>query len=686
MCGIFGYVNYLVERDRKYIINTLLTGLSRLEYRGYDSAGIACDGDKENETFIFKQVGKVSALRAKIEGVPNLDNSKVFVAHGGIAHTRWATHGAPSEKNSHPHRSDPTAEFTVVHNGIINNYKELRQVLEKFGYVFESDTDTECVAKLAKYIFDTQKQATGASMSFTALVKAVCKELNGAFALLFKSVHFPNEIVAARRGSPLLIGVKSAKKLKVDFVEVGQETAEKEDNNQFLGVDKPTIRRTQSRSFVGDDGVVSPIEYILASDASAIIEHTKRVIMLEDDDVAHIAEGDLHIHRLRRDDKMSSVRPIETLASELAQIQKGKFAHFMSKEIFDQTESVVNTMRGRLNADNYSVVLGGLRAQLANIRRSRRIIFSACGTSFHSCLAVKSIFAELCEMPISVELSSSFLDEQLPVFRDDVCVFLSQSGETKDTLMALQYCKERGALCLGVTNVVGSSISRETHCGVHINAGPELSVASTKAYTSQFIALTLIALQLSQDSLRTKARREEIIDGLARLSDDIKKTLALEPELKKLAVEKYKDCKNLIILGRGYQSATCLEGALKVKEVTYIHAEGILAGELKHGPLALIDETMPMILLMPKDRHYDDTENALKQVTTRGGRPLVIISENDNSPVFKDLDVIRVPHTVDALQAIINIIPLQLFSYHLAVARGIDPDYPRGLAKSVTVA
>ncbi|KAJ3268035.1 Glucosamine--fructose-6-phosphate aminotransferase 1 [Terramyces sp. JEL0728] len=257
-------------------------------------------------------------------------------------------------------------------------------------------------------------------------------------------------------------------------------------------------------------------------------------------------------------------------------------------------------------------------------------------------------------MPISVELSSSFLDEQLPVFRDDVCVFLSQSGETKDTLMALQYCKERGALCVGITNTVGSSISRDTHCGVHTNAGPEL--------------------------------REEIIDGLSRLSEDIKKTLALEPELKKLAVEKYKDCKNLIILGRGYQSATCLEGALKIKEVTYIHAEGILAGELKHGPLALIDATMPMILLMPKDRHYDDTENALKQVTTRGGNPLVIISEKDNSPVFKDLNVIRVPQTVDALQAIINIIPLQLFSYHLAVARGIDPDYPRGLAKSVTVA
>jgi glutamine---fructose-6-phosphate transaminase (isomerizing) len=568
-------------------------------------------------------------LRKKIVEIKDLDQKKVFVAHGGMAHTRWATHGVPSERNSHPHRSDPTSQFSVVHNGIITNYKELRLVLEKFGFVFESDTDTECVAKLAKYIYDTQK-ATGATMNFTQLTKAVCKELEGAFALILKSSHFPHEIIAARRGSPLLIGVKSAKKLKVDFVDVDAETPMESAESQLLSVDQPSIRRTQSRSFVGEDGVVVPIEYILASDASAIIEHTKRVLYLEDDDVAHIAEGDLHIHRLRRDDQMSSVRPIQTLESELAQIQKGTFSHFMAKEIFDQPESVINTMRGRLNFDSHEVLLGGLRAQLANIRRSRRIIFSACGTSFHSCLAVKSIFAELCEIPISVELSSSFLDEKLPVFRDDVCIFVSQSGETKDTLLALQYCKERGALCLGVTNTVGSTISRETHCGVHINAGPEISVASTKAYTSQFIALTLIALQLSDDNLRNKPRREEIIDGLHRLSADIKKALLLEPQLKKLAYEKFgKQAKNLILLGRGYQSATCLEGALKIKEVTYVHAEGILAGELKHGPLALIDETMPIILVMPKDRHYDDTENALKQVTARGGKPIVICSEKD---------------------------------------------------------
>jgi len=630
-------------------------------------------------------VGKVNALRQKISELKDVDMKKVFVASGGMAHTRWATHGVPSERNSHPHRSDPTNEFTVVHNGIITNYKELRQVLEKFGFVFESDTDTECIAKLAKYIYDTQKKATGLTMSFTTLTKAICKELEGAFAIILRSAHFPHEVIAAKRGSPLLIGVKTAKKLKVDFVDVNVDVAPPENDN-FLVVDKPQIRRTQSRSFVGEGGDVVPIEFILASDASAIIEHTKRVLYLEDDDVAHISEGDLHIHRMRRDDKMSTVRSIQTLESELAQIQKGSFSHFMSKEIFDQPESVINTMRGRINFETHQIVLGGLRSQLANIRRSRRIIFSACGTSFHSCCAVKSIFAELCEIPISVELSSSFLDEQLPVFRDDVCIFVSQSGETKDTLLALQYCKDRGALCLGVTNTVGSTISRETACGVHINAGPEISVASTKAYTSQFIALTLIALQLSEDNLRSKPRREAIIDGLSQLSSNIKKTLLLEPQLKALAYGDFKTQKNLILLGRGYQSATCLEGALKIKEVTYMHAEGILAGELKHGPLALIEPSMPIVLLMPMDRHYNDADSALKQVTARGGKPIVICSENDTSAAFTGLTTIRVPDTVDALQAVINIIPLQLFSYHLAVARGIDPDSPRNLAKSVTVA
>ncbi|KAI8588076.1 glutamine--fructose-6-phosphate transaminase (isomerizing) [Geranomyces variabilis] len=687
MCGIFGYVNYLVERDRRFVLDTLLTGLSRLEYRGYDSAGLVVDGDKEGESFIFRQVGKVAALREKIAQEKGLETTRTFVSHCGMAHTRWATHGIPSVRNCHPHRSDVKNEFTVVHNGIITNYKELRTILEKFGFVFESDTDTECVAKLCKYIYDTQKTTMGSTLTFTGLVKAVCKELDGAFALFFKSAHFPGELVAARRGSPLLIGVKTAKKLKVDFVDVDVEVPP-EDDSTLLQPDRPKIRRTQSRSFFGEEGVPMPVEYILASDASAIIEHTKKVLYLEDDDVAHISDGDLHIHRLRRDDHMSSVRPIQTLEQELAQIQKGAFSHFMLKEIHEQVESVVNTMRGRINFDDRRVVLGGLRSQLANIRRSRRLIFIACGTSYHSCVATRALFAELTELPVSVELASTFLDEQMPVFRDDCCLYVSQSGETKDTLLALQYCKERGALCLGVTNTVGSTISRETHCGVHINAGPEISVASTKAYTSQFIALTMIALQLSDDNYAKLPRRNEVIDGLFNLSNDIKKTLALEPQLKTLSKEEFGTDKsaNLILIGRGFQTATVLEGALKIKEVSYIHAEGINAGELKHGPLALIDEKMPIIMVMPKDRHYSDSENALKQITARYGKPVVICNDDDDSSNFSGLKTIRVPRTVDALQAIINVVPLQILSYFMATDRSFDPDSPRNLAKSVTTA
>ncbi|KAJ3141419.1 glutamine--fructose-6-phosphate transaminase (isomerizing) [Physocladia obscura] len=669
MCGIFAYINFMVEKDREFLLTTLINGLKMLEYRGYDSAGLCVDGDGDSEVLVFREVGPVKALQAKIEK-QQFDRNRLFLSHCGMAHTRWATHGVPAERNSHPHRSDPTNEFLVVHNGIITNSKELRELLEKFGYVFESDTDTECVAKLIKYLYDLQTK-DGKKISFTGLVKMVCKQLEGAFALIFKSTRYPNEMVAARRGSPLLIGVRTAKKLKVDFVDVDNDAELQEDNNS-LSVDKSFVRRAKSRSFMGADGDVEPIEYILASDASAIIEHTKKVMYLEDDDVAHISDGDLHIHRLRRDDNLSSMRTVQTLEQELAQIKMGNYSHFMQKEIFEQPESVVNTMRGRINFEDGRVLLGGLKSQLANIRRSRRIIFSACGTSFHSCVATKSLFAELTELPINVELSSAFLDEQLPVFRDDVCIFVSQSGETKDTLLALQYCKERGALCVGVTNTVGSTISRDTHCGVHINAGPELSVASTKAYTSQFIALTLMALQLSDDNYAKVQRRREIIGGLQVLSGNIKKVLAKDAEIKELAY-KNKDITNLILLGRGYHAATCLEGALKIKEVTYIHAEGILAGELKHGPLALIDSSMPIVLMMNKDKHYVDVENAYAQVTARFGNPILVCDEGDTNEKIAKSVKIRVPGTVDAIQGVVNIIALQLFSYHLAVSRGINP-------------
>jgi len=682
MCGIFAYLNYLVEKDRGYIIDTLTNGLKRLEYRGYDSAGLAVDGDN-NDILIYRQVGKVKALEQLIKEDTKLDLTKTFLSHTGMAHTRWATHGQPSQKNSHPQRSDPNNEFLVVHNGIITNFKEIKTVLEKKGYQFESDTDTECIAKLTKYIYDSQK--ANKQINFTNLVKAVVKELEGAFALIFKSTHFPNEMVAARRGSPLLVGVKTEKKLKVDFVDVefGNGEAIPESENKLSVSDVPKMHRSQSRAFLSEDGMPQPIEFFLASDPSAVIEHTKRVLYLEDDDIAHICEGELHIHRLRREDGMSSVRFIQTLELELAEIMKGQYDHFMQKEIFEQPESVVNTMRGRINFDTHKVTLGGLKAYLATIRRCRRIVFCACGTSYHSAIATRAIFEELTEIPVSVELASDFLDRRTPIFRDDVCVFISQSGETADTILALRYCLERGALCVGITNTVGSTISRETHCGVHINAGPEVGVASTKAYTSQYISLIMMAIQLSEDRISMTERRNAIIDELHELPRHIKEVLKLDAQLQSLAKDVLFKEKSLLILGRGYQHATCLEGALKIKEISYMHSEGILAGELKHGPLALIDENMPVIIIMTKDSYYPKVQSALQQVTARKGLPIVICNEGDTS--LSKYRCIAVPQTVDCLQGLLTIIPLQLLSYHLAVFHGVDVDFPRNLAKSVTV-
>ncbi|KAI9216782.1 L-glutamine D-fructose 6-phosphate amidotransferase [Blastocladiella britannica] len=684
MCGIFAYLNYLVEKDRQFIIDTLIGGLKRLEYRGYDSAGMVVDGDGTNDVLIFKQVGKVANLKAVVdEAAKTVNMKKTFISHTSMSHTRWATHGQPSVRNCHPHRSDEANQFMVVHNGIITNYKELRTVLEKKGYVFESDTDTECVAKLAKYLYDQNKSK---NISFTSLVKAVIKELEGAFALIFKSVHFPGEMVATRRGSPLLIGVKTNKKLKVDFVDVefGGEAVNEEDHFTAAG-EKPKIRRSQSRAFLSEDGQPMPIEYFLASDASAVIEHTKRVLYLEDDDIAHLSEGELHIHRLRRDDGVSSQRTIQTLEMEMAQVMKGQFSHYMQKEIFEQPESVVNTMRGRVNFNNHSITLGGLKAYLSTIRRCRRIVFVACGTSYHSALATRAIFEELTEIPVSVELASDFLDRKCPIFRDDVCVFVSQSGETADTILALRYCLERGALVVGVTNTVGSSISRESHCGVHINAGPEIGVASTKAYTSQYIALIMMAVQLSEDRVSMAQRRAEIIEGLHELPRQIKEVLATDAELRQLAKDVLFKEKSLLLMGRGFQNATCLEGALKIKEVSYMHSEGILAGELKHGPLALIDENMPVILVMTKDSFYPKVQSALEQVTARKGKPIIICNTGDDNLAKYQHQKIQVPQTVDCLQGLITIIPLQLLSYHLAVLHGVDVDCPRNLAKSVTV-
>lgn len=470
---------------------------------------------------------------------------------------------------------------------------------------------------------------------------------------------------------------------------------------------------------MSEDGLPQPIEFFIASDAAAVVEHTKRVLYLEDDDIAHISGGELHIHRLRRKDdeaqtpsQVSATRSIETLEIEIAAIMKGKFDHFMQKEIYEQPESVVNTMRGRVNFDTNKITLGGLRAYLPIMRRCRRLVFVACGTSYHSCLATRSIFEELTEIPVGIELASDFLDRNTPIFRDDVCVFVSQSGETADTILALRYCLERGALCLGVVNTVGSTLSRETHCGVHINAGPEVGVASTKVRqlddnVKEFLTDCGLGIHISihrsyydgsatlrgSHLLHSASQRNHRGSSLApqphqagpqrgqgttgarrRYSLQLQQSLA---HGQRIPVSRNPHIRCLVA-NLHHRHATCLEGALKIKEISYMHSEGILAGELKHGPLALIDENMPVIIIMTRDSYFPKVQSAFAQITARKAQPIVICNENDDA-ISPDVKTIRVPKTVDCLQGLLNIVPLQLLSYHLAVKNGFDVDFPRNL-------
>ncbi|KAL7296439.1 hypothetical protein TKK_0010446 [Trichogramma kaykai] len=674
---IFAYLNYLTPKSRKEILELLVGGLKRLEYRGYDSAGVALDSSDGKDIAIIKKQGKVRALEEEIFQHSNLEFDSNIESHVGIAHTRWATHGVPSEINSHPQRSDLDHSFVVVHNGIITNYKDIKTLLEQRGYEFESETDTEIIAKLIHHLWVQHP-----SYSFRELVEQVVQQLEGAFALCFKSKHFPDECVATRRGSPLLVGIKTKTRLATDHVPI---LYGKEHRPHRRGSDITMLPRSESTSEFQplED---NQVEYFFASDASAVIEHTNRVIFLEDDDVAAVKLGALNIHRLRRsgagDD--SHAREIHTLKMEIQQIMKGNYEYFMQKEIFEQPESAVNTMRGRLNFQDNSVTLGGIKDYIPEIKRCRRLMLIGCGTSYHSAVATRQLLEELTELPVMVELASDFLDRNTPVFRDDVCFFISQSGETADTLMALRYCKGRGALIVGVTNTVGSSICRESHCGVHINAGPEIGVASTKAYTSQFISLVMFALVMSEDRISFRQRRLEIIEGLKNLDQQIRQVLKLDDQVKELAKSLFQH-KSLLIMGRGYNFATCMEGALKVKELTYMHSEGIMAGELKHGPLALIDDSMPVMMIVMRDPVYVKCMNALQQVTARDGRPIVICEEGDEETKSFAAKVLQVPKTVDCLQGILTVIPLQLLSFHIAVLRGCNVDCPRNLAKSVTV-
>ncbi|XP_072021587.1 glutamine--fructose-6-phosphate aminotransferase [isomerizing] 1-like isoform X2 [Amphiura filiformis] len=681
MCGIFAYINYLVPQQRKAILETLINGLKRLEYRGYDSAGVAIDGGndsndaKQSPPQIIKKRGKVRALEEEIYSKDDLNLDLEYDIHCGIAHTRWATHGVPSAINSHPQRSDANNQFIVVHNGIITNYKDIKTFLESKGHEFESDTDTEVIAKLILYLYNTRDDA---KMSFRELVENVIQQLEGAFALAFKSIHYPGECVATRRGSPLLIGIKAKNRLTSNHVPILYP-------GDPRGTEGVTFKRSQSTTDFEVLGEQKEVEYFFASDASAVIEHTNKVIYLEDGDVAAVREGCLSIHRITRKKEDTAVsREVHTLMMEIQQIMKGSYSYFMQKEIFEQPDSVVNTMRGRVNFEDNLVTLGGLTEHMSEIRRSRRLLFIACGTSYHSALATRQLMEELTELPVVVELASDFLDRSTPVFRDDVCFFISQSGETADTLNAMRYCKKRGALTVGITNTVGSSISRETACGVHINAGPEIGVASTKAYTSQFISLVMFALMMDQDRISTTPRRQAIMQDLKRLPELIKEVLSLDGQIKKLAEELWEE-KSILLMGRGFNYATCLEGALKIKELDYLHSEGILAGELKHGPLALVDEDMPVILIIMKDSTYVKCQNALHEVVARKCRPIIICEKGDLDAQKDASSIVELPGMSDCLQGILCVIPLQLLAFHIAVLRGFDVDCPRNLAKSVTV-
>ncbi|KAF7817733.1 glutamine--fructose-6-phosphate aminotransferase [isomerizing] 2 [Senna tora] len=727
MCGIFAYLNYNVNRERRYILQVLFNGLRRLEYRGYDSAGIAIDSSLSLDPntpqcssisitpppLIFRQEGNIESLVKSVYHELNLEDS--FSIHAGIAHTRWATHGEPSPRNSHPQTSGAGDEFLVVHNGVITNYEVLKETLIRHGFTFESETDTEVIPKLAKFVFDKANEAEGdQTVTFSQVVLEVMRHLDGAYALIFKSRHYPNELIACKRGSPLLIGVKVrrlessefkasknidlyAKQFSVVFYSFTllkgvlqcrllTELTENMGNGSAF----------EDNNFLSKNG--HPKELFLSSDANAVVEHTKKVLVIEDGEVVHLKDGAVSILKFENDkgkhggslSRPASVqRALSVLEMEVEQINKGHYDHYMQKEIHEQPESLTTTMRGRLirggSSKSKTVLLGGLKDHLKTIRRSRRIVFIGCGTSYNAALAARPILEELSGVPVTMEIASDLLDRQGPIYREDTAIFVSQSGETADTLLALQYALDNGALCVGITNTVGSAIARNTHCGVHINAGAEIGVASTKAYTSQIVVMAMLALAIGGDTISNEARREAIIDGLFDLPNKVREVLKQDQEMKDLAKLLISE-QSLLVFGRGFNYATALEGALKVKEVALMHSEGILAGEMKHGPLALVDENLPIIVLATRDACFSKQQSVIQQLHARKGRLIVMCSKGDAASVCpaESCRIIEVPHVEDCLQPVINIIPLQLLAYHLTVLRGFNVDQPRNLAKSVT--
>ncbi|MDX2063358.1 MAG: glutamine--fructose-6-phosphate transaminase (isomerizing) [Bacteroidia bacterium] len=611
MCGIVGYIGH----REAYPI--LLKGLKRLEYRGYDSAGVALlNGQIE----VHKKKGKVSDLEASLNG--HQPHATI-----GIGHTRWATHGAPNDVNAHPHLSQ-SENFAIIHNGIIENYQQLKRRLKLRGYTFKSDTDTEVLAHLIEEIYKVGQ------VSPEEAVRLALMKVRGAFGLVVLVKTEPGLLIAARRASPIVLGL-------------GQG------------------------------------EYFVASDATPIIEYTKNVVYLNDDDIAIIRKDEFQIRTLSNE---ARVPTHFTLDIDVDEIEKGGYDHFMLKEIFEQPRSIYDSMRGRINTDTLDIHLGGMLEVLPQLITADKITIVACGTSWHAGLVGEYLFEDIARIPVEVEYASEFRYRNPIIHPNDIVIAISQSGETADTLAAVHLAKSLGATVLGVCNVVGSSIPRETHAGVYTHAGPEIGVASTKAFTAQVTALALMAILLGRErGVLKRERYETLVKALIGLPEQVQSILDSVDNQVKVLADLFQSASNCLYLGRGFNFPVALEGALKLKEISYIHAEGYPAAEMKHGPIALIDENMPVVVIAVRDNSYEKIISNVQEVKARKGVVIAIVNEGDDQiPEMAD-HVIQIPATEEALMPILSVVPLQLFSYYTAVYRGCNVDQPRNLAKSVTV-
>jgi glucosamine--fructose-6-phosphate aminotransferase (isomerizing) len=609
MCGIVGYTG------RRQAAALVLEGLKRLEYRGYDSAGIAVVGDGRLE--VIKAAGKISALEQVL-------GSRLPAGRTALAHTRWATHGAPTDMNAHPH-SDCGGTLAVVHNGIIENAGALRNALTQRGHRFRSETDTEVLAHLIEELH-------GAGASLGDAVVGALLQVEGTYGIGVVSTREPDTIVAARHGSPLLVAIGSG-------------------------------------------------EHFVASDASAVLAHTRSVVYLDDGEVAIVRPDAYRILDLAAVEKVKAVTRIEW---DLGTIERGGHPHFMLKEILEQPESLRNALRGRLLEEDGDVHLGGLNVSDEELQRINRIVLTGCGTSWHAGLIGEYMMEELARIPTEVEYASEFRYRNPIVDERTLVVGISQSGETADTLAALREAKRRGARTLGLVNVVGSTIAREVDGGIYLHAGPEIGVASTKAFTSQIAALALLTLKMGRLRTLSILQGREVVRALARLPELVERGLARAPEVEQLA-ERLVRASNVLYLGRGYNFPVALEGALKLKEISYIHAEGYPAAEMKHGPIALIDDLMPVVFIAPRDAVYPKVLSNVEEVKARGGRVIAIVTEGDAGVSRLADHTIAIPETLDLLTPVLSVLPLQLLAYYVAVRRGCNVDQPRNLAKSVTV-